>query len=70
MTQRIPLRMINESNQAIIIDIVDRKYEVKTTSLAISPDSLPPLGKLITYIGEDEVIVLGSGTMTIRQENE
>lgn len=70
MTQKIPLQMINESNQIINVDITDRKFEIHTTSLATPPNSLPPLGKLVTVIADDEVLVWKSGEFTIRQESD
>ena len=69
-TQRIPLRMSNVSNQVLMIDIRDRKYEVKTTSMGTPPDSLPPLGKLITWLAEDETIVFKGSAITIVKETD
>lgn len=68
MTQRIQLRLRNESARPIHIDIPDRPVEVKTTSLGAGADQLPPMSTLETYLGDDDVIVLTADGISIKKE--
>lgn len=68
MTQRIPLRLRNESARSLLMSITDRPVEVKTTSLGAGANQLPPMSTLETYLGEDDVVVLTADGVSIKKE--
>lgn len=70
MTQRIPLRLRNESARSLLMSITDRPVEIKTTSLGAGADQLPPMSTLETYLGEDDVIVITAEGIGIEKEED
>lgn len=51
-----------------MISITDRSHEIKTTSLSVDPNVIPPLGVLSTYLEEGEIIVWTASGITIEKE--
>ncbi len=52
------------------VKINDRAFEIGTTSLAVDPNSLPPLGTLTTFLDEGEIIVWTVGGIEIEKEKD
>lgn len=52
------------------VGLTDRKFEIKTTSLAVDPSTLPPLGTLTTYIDDGEIIVWTNNGLMIEKEKD
>lgn len=69
MTQRITFRLKNNSTRPIIMSIVDRPVEIKTTSLGAQADQLPPMSTLVTFLGDDDIVVLTADGISIEKEN-
>ncbi len=68
--QRIPLRIKNDSARPLLMDITDRPVEIKTTSLGALANQLPPMSTLVTFLGDDDVIVLTAEGISIKKREE
>lgn len=67
MVQRIPIQIKNESVSPLLVSITDRPVEIKTTSLGAGADQLPPMSVLETYLGDDDIVVLTAGGISIEK---
>ena len=70
MTQRIPLRIRNDSSRALMIEMPDRPIEIKTTSLGAGANQLPPMSLLTGFIGDDDILVITPDGIKIVKEEE
>lgn len=68
MTQRIPFRLRNESGRPLLMTITDRPVEIKTTSLGAQADQLPPMSTLVTFLGDDDIVVFTAEGISIKKE--
>ncbi len=64
------MKLRNEMSQGLEIDLNDRKHEIKTTSLAMAPNVIPPLGVLTTHLDAGEIIVWTERGIKIEKETD